>query len=134
MRAPGKYLVAMIWWIILLFLPYLLTCSPIRYASSHLVYLVPIVLTLAAAAVLNFLEIDTEFWSRRGRWGRYVILVIAYTCVIGASLVLTVVLNSCGAVAFYGGDAGGSFALLYIPSILFYWIAGAIFCRMTRKQ
>ena len=69
-----------------------------------------------------------KFWSHRRLWGRFVILATAYTVVIGASLVFTCVLDSYRLVAYFGGDAEGSFGLLYFPSIVFYWLVGAVVC------
>ena len=128
MTGPGKYLVLMIWWILAFFILQIASFSIWAHFSSYLVFFIAFAFTLAFAIALNLMEAKRKLWSRRGHWGKYVVLTSAYTVAIVASLVVTVTLDSYRLVAYVGGDAGGSFGLLYIPSVLFYWLAGAVVC------
>ena len=131
LRGPGKYLVMMIWWILVFFFVQLYSDPLWSYVSSYLVYFIAFAFTLGGAILLNLLESRLRLWSRRRRWGKLIIIATAYTVAIGASFVLTIVLDSYDVVADLGGDAGGSFGLLYLPSIVFYLIAGAVVCTLV---
>ncbi len=128
LRGPAKHLVIMIWWILLSFFLHVFSYPLQGYLSSYLVYFIPFGFVLGVAVLLNLCEWRLRLWSNSKHWGRLLILGTAYTVAIGASLVVTISLNSRGAVAYFGGDAEGSIGLFYLPSIVFYWIAGAAAC------
>jgi hypothetical protein len=127
-NGPGKYLIVMIWWILAFFLMNLCSHPLWAYTSSYVVYFIAFVVTLGSAVFLNVLESRFKLWSHRGLWGRFVILATAYTIVGVVSLAVTFVLDSYRLLAYFGGDAEGCFALLYIPSIVLYWLVGTVVC------
>ena len=132
LHGPGKYLFMMIWWILAFFFVQLQSCPLQTYLSSYLVYFIAFPFVLAVAVLLDLLEWRTAIWSRRRLWGRFVVLATAYTVAIGASLVATVVLDSYRLVRYFGGDAGGSFGLLYLPRIVVYWLGGGAVCGLVQ--
>ena len=131
LRGPGKYLLAMIWWILVFFFLRLYSYPFRDYLSSYLVFFIPLAFTVAVGFILNLFESKFRFWSTRSHWGRCFIITSAYTGAIGASLIITIVLDSRNLVAYFGGDPEGSFGVLYVPSIVFYWIAGAVVCGLV---
>lgn len=128
LRGPGKYMVVMTWWILVLFFATLCRYSLLDYLSSYLVFFIAFAFTLGVGILLNLFESTLNLWPKTKRWGRFIIMNTAYTVAIGASLIVTIRLDSFGVVAYFGGDSAGSFALLYLPSIVFYWVVGATVC------
>lgn len=125
---PGKYLIVMIWWIMAAFFVQLPFHPLWRYFSSYLAYFVVFFFALVVATLLNVMESRAGSWSRRGVWGKFVLLATAYTVTMMASLIVTIVLDGYRVVAYFGADACGSVGLLYLPSIGFYWVAGGVVC------
>jgi hypothetical protein len=137
LKGPGKYLVLMTWWILVCFVIQLYSYPVASYLSSYLIYLIAFIFTICGAALLNLLESRFELWSHRGLCGKLILLTIAYTATIGANLIAIMIFDSLnyhlryGLDLYFGGDAGGSFGLLYVPSIVIYWGIGMVVCTVV---
>jgi len=127
-RHPGVLLLAMMSWIAPFLALDLFSHSVMADAASFVPYWVVGGFAVTGILLLEFLEHRLRIWSQRGLWGKFVVAMSAYSVVIGASLTVTVLLDAFGYVAYFGGDAGGSFGLLYVPSVILFWVVGGVIC------
>jgi len=134
-KRPGLYLVLMGWWI-LVFLGIDLARYPIHgFLLSYVPYFVALILFMVFAVFLTFLDFKFNWWERMRHWGRFLLLIGSYAITTIAILVIVITLDSWRLIQYFGGDAGGSFGLLFVPSILVYFICGAILSAvLTAKQ
>lgn len=65
-------------------------------------------------------------WRRLRYWGKYAIVCGVYTGLSGLLIYLTILGESAGYLAHFGGDGCGSFVLCYTPMAVLYWIAGGV--------
>ena len=125
---PGYFLMLMAWWIVPFFAIHLVSYPVHRFLPSFLPFFVAFVVIAAAGSIVTMVENKTGFWERSGRWKRYGILTSSYAAAVVVILLATVGLDYWGFVGYFGGDAAGSFGMLYIPSAIFYVIGGAVLC------
>lgn len=127
MKRSGVILMGMtLWWNVPLFVVYLPTYSFRTHLRSYLLYLVVIGVALVFARVLSALDANMGWWNRCGYWGKYALLCGAYAVEMAAILVVLLLLDAYHILAYFGGDAGGSVGMFFLPSILVYLLAGAL--------
>jgi hypothetical protein len=122
----------MSWWIAPFFIAALMSYSIVSNISSYLPFFVAFVFYAAAGFLLGFLDVKVGFWSRSGLWKHYLILVVGYTVTTICILLLTVIIDDYGLISYFGGDAAGSFGMLYFPLMVLYAVAGAILCAVFK--
>lgn len=124
----GKYLMLMTYGWIAPFALLHLGRYPLRqYQTSYYPFLVAFVTTAVVSLAGGILERRYNFWEPGGFWQKYFLLMGMYCLNIGVILVITLIMSSYGWISYFGGDAEGSFGMLYIPSAFFYLTAGMIF-------
>jgi hypothetical protein len=128
MRKPGTYLLLMAWWIVPFFILALASYPVGAYLTSYVPFLAAFVIIPVCAFILAGLDARLEFWERFGFWKRYFVLTGAYALTMVIVLAVTVTLDFYGLAGYFRGDAAGSFGMLYIPSVVFYFVSGALFC------
>jgi hypothetical protein len=74
--------------------------------------------------LLNSWNQSTGFWSNYGVWKKYFLLVGMYSLAAILTVISIMALDSIGLARYFGGDAGGSFGLLFFPSMIFYIVIG----------
>jgi len=116
----------MSWWIAPFFIVALLSRPIGENIRSYLPFFISFIVFAAAGCLLGFLDARFGFWTRAGLWKRGLILVIGYAATAITALLLTIIVDYYGLISYFGGDAAGSFGLLYIPSIIFYAVAGGV--------
>jgi len=100
--------------------------SPGRYLSSFYPFGVAVLVTALTGWGCGKMEKKLGFRSQGGFWPKYFILIGWYWLNIVVILAVTLTLDARGWIGYFGGDAAGSFGMLYIPSAIFYTVAGAI--------
>jgi hypothetical protein len=133
---PGRYLLLMtFWWIAPFLVVGLADFSPEHWPLSYVPFLVALAVTLPLCALCNRLERRQGALRRSGFWTRYFLLNAWYTLNMVLILTITLTLDNYRLVRYFGGDAGGSFGMIYIPSILFYLVGGLVLglVRQVRK-
>jgi len=125
---PGVCLALMSWWIIPFLAAAVLTHPLSEYPRSYLPFLIAFGGMVLFAVALNVINLRLRVWERVGHWGRFLILSGSYALSVVATLAATLVLDSYGALDYFGGDAEGSFGMLFIPSVLGYFVLGGIAC------
>ena len=80
------------------------------------------------AVTLNVINLRWQIWERTGHWGKFFILIGCYSLSVAAILAVTLVLDSYGALDYFGGDAEGSFGMLFVTSVFGYAVVGGIVC------
>ena len=133
----GAYLILMTYgWITPFLIIGLYSYPPAHYLSSFYPFGVAVLVTVLTGFWCGRLEKKFGFWSQGGFWPRYFILIGGYWLNIVVILAVTLTLDARGWIGYFGGDAAGSFGMLYIPSAIFYTAAGAIwgFCRNMAKR
>lgn len=123
----GAYLILMTYgWIAPFLLIALWRYSPGRYLSSFYPFGVAVLVTALSGWGCGKMEKKLGFWNQGGFWPRYFMLIGWYWLNILVILAVTLTLDARGWIGYFGGDAAGSFGMLYIPSAIFYTGAGAI--------
>jgi hypothetical protein len=125
---PGLCLALMSWWIIPFLAASVLTHPISEYPRSYLLFLIALGGIVSFAGALNVINLRWQVWGKMGHWGKFLILSGCYTLSVAAILAVTLVLDSYGALDYFGGDAEGSFGMLFIPSVLGYFVLGGIAC------
>lgn len=125
-KNPVFYFILMSWWIILFFIFALLSYPVGKYFSSYLPFFISFAVIAVYAFFLSFLNSKFNFWERYGHWKRFFVLIGTYSITIISILIIVVTLDSNGLIQYFGGDAGGSFGLLFLPSIILYFILGVL--------
>jgi hypothetical protein len=126
LKRPGLYLILMAWWIAVFFIIALFSYPVKSYLSSYVPFFVAFVVILASGIALNIIETKFLFWRDMGHWGRFLILTGSYAFAILVILVITLTLDSYRLIGYFRGDPEGSFGMLYVPSVIFYFLAGTI--------
>ena len=110
LRPPGIFIFIMtaIW--ALPFAVRTVAAEPLEF-NSHLYHVAFFGIPAITSVILNLSKKIMEIWSRNGIWSRIFIICCGY----GASAIITVLIVMDW--GFYGGDAGGSYALFLLPSI-----------------
>jgi hypothetical protein len=126
LKSPGTCLVLMAWWIIAFFMIDLFRFHVRGYLSSYVPYLVAFIVLFSFGIAMNILEVKLQFWSRLGHWGKLVVLTVSYALAVHVMVFLTLTLYSYGLVGFFGADPEGSFGMLYLPSVAFYFVVAAV--------
>lgn len=127
-KNPGLYLFLMGWWIIPFFVIELASHPVNKYFSSYVPFFIAFVVLGASGYVLGLLNGSFGFWTRYNVWKRFGLLVGVYALSVILIVVLVIILDAYHLVAYFGGDAGGSFGLLFIPSIVVNIVLGMIIC------
>jgi hypothetical protein len=121
----GKYLLLMTYWWILPFLAVALyQFSPWEHLPSYYVFFIPFIIAGIISLICGRIEAYTGWWSRAGFWKKYLILMGVYIVNIKLIFFVTVTLHDLRVLHYFGGDAEGSFALLYPYTIPFYLVMG----------
>jgi len=128
MRKPGTYLLLMAWWIVPFFLLALASYPVGAYRTSYVPFLAAFTVIAVCAFLLSHLDARLDFWERSGLWRKYFVLTGAYAVTIGLVLAATLTMDAFYLVGYFGGDAAGSFGMLYLPSVIVYFVSGALFC------
>lgn len=120
------FLLAMtLWWLIPFFARDLLGYPLLSHLRSHLLYFVTFSMATLFALLVGYVDRRSRFWKRYAYWGRYLIISGLYALQMILIVLILSVLDYWNLLRYFGGDAGGSVGFLFLPSILFYWIAGA---------
>jgi hypothetical protein len=133
---PGRYLLIMIfWWMTPFLLVALARFSPARWPLSYVPFLVAVAVTLLLSALCGRLEQRHGYWRRSGFAPRYFLLNGWYALNVCLILAVTLSLDYLHLVGYFNGDPEGSFAMLYLPSVLLYLVGGLILglARQVRK-
>ncbi len=125
LKNPGLYIVFMGWWIIPFFIRELGSHPVTKYFSSYIPFFIAFLVMGTSGCILGLLNSRFNFWTRYGIWKRYLVLEGMYSLAAILTVTFIVILDFYGFVAYFGGDAGGSFGLLFFPSIFFYLVMGA---------
>lgn len=125
-NGPGKYLIFMMWWAFIAIIPRLFAYDLTYYFSSYLPLIIPITVTLIVSLSINLLDSIYLLWNQWGIWKKYLILMGAYALINIVSLIIISILSTYRMLDYFGGDPEGSIGMLYLPSIFFYGIVGAI--------
>ena len=121
----GKYLLLMTYWWILPFLVISLSQFPLlENLPSYDTYFIPFIITGIFSLICGLVERQTDWWSRAGFWKRYFALNGLYILNISLIIAVTITLHDYRLLRYFGGDAEGSFGLLYPYTIVFYLVAG----------
>jgi hypothetical protein len=131
LKNPGLYVVFMGCWIIPFFIAALISYPMTEHVYSYIPFFIAFLVLGTSGYVLGSLNSRFDFWTRYGMWKRCCVLVGMYTLAVGLILVLVVTLDSYRLVTYFGGDAGGSFGLLLLPSIIIYLALGGVFATIT---
>ena len=129
-RNPGIYLAIMGWWIMPFFGSSLARYPVTAYFSSYVPFLLVFFSIAVSGIILWRMNIKNGFWNRSGHWRRFSILWGTYALSISVALAITLILDSYNMIAYFGGCAAGSFGMLYIPSIVLYFIFGILLSTM----
>ncbi len=125
--SPALLLLMMsLWWVLPVFAIHLFRHPFAEYFSSHLLYLVVIGIALLTAAGASVANAMIPRWEDAGPWEKYYWLAAAYTIQMIVTLTITLILDAYHLIRYYGGDAAGSIGMLFIPSVIFYFIVGVI--------
>ena len=131
---PGLCLGLMAWWIIPFLAAAVLTHPISEFPRSYSVFLIALGGIASFAGALNVINLRRQIWERTGHWGRVLILIGCYALYVVATLAVTLVFDSYGALDYFGGDAEGSFSMLFIPSVLVYFVLGVIACAVLSAR
>jgi len=106
-----------LWWVVPFFVAAVVRYPITTNMSSYIPFAV-----ITATTALSCIAVATvaKKYRAKNHWRTYIILNTTYAANVAAAMALTIALDSIGAVTYFGGDAAGSFGMLYIPSILFY--------------
>jgi hypothetical protein len=112
-----------LWWVAPFFI-----AAVARYpVGTNMPSFIPFaVITATTALSCIAIAAVVKKYRAKNYWQTYIILNTAYAANVAAAMAVTIALDSIGAVAYFGGDSAGSFGMLYIPSVLFYLISGAV--------
>ncbi|MDP3182131.1 MAG: hypothetical protein Q8M54_04855 [Desulfobaccales bacterium] len=100
--------------------------SLFSHIDSYYPFFIAFIITVILSYLMGLLEKRTGYWDRSGYWGKYIILNGLYILNIALILVMTLSLDYFRLIKYFGGDAAGSFGMLYIPSVMFYLLLGLI--------
>ena len=114
------------WWMAPFLVVALANFSPGHWPRSYVPFMVAIAVTLLLSALCNWLERRQGSWRRSGFWTRYFLLNGWYALNMVLILGVTLTLDSFRLMRYIGGDAEGSFGMLYLPSVLLYLVLGLI--------
>jgi hypothetical protein len=124
-KAPVYIIFITLIWVLPFFLR---DCNQVPIAKDFLPYFVVVSVALIIAAVLFVLNITVWRWEELNIWIKYLIILVSYSTGYVTCLSLMDQLNSKGYLRFFGGDAGGSFFLLYFPTVILYAVIGGVTC------
>lgn len=125
MKRSSWILLGMTWWWILPFCLADILSHPFRAnLRSHALYLVTLAVSLACARLLGWADDRFGLWARWNDWGRWLLVMGAYAVQMALLVAALVFMDARRWLAYYGGDAGGSVGLVYLPSVVFYLAAG----------
>jgi hypothetical protein len=111
-------------WVVPFFIIGLIRYSLFDYFTSFIPFFVTFVIYGITGLLLNSWNQSTGFWSNYGVWKRYFLLVGMYSLAAILTVISIMALDSIGLARYFGGDAGGSFGLLFFPSMIFYIVIG----------
>jgi hypothetical protein len=133
-RRPGMLLIIMMWWTMPFFIRDMLTYNSYKYLSSYLTYIIGWSVAIICGTLLNLIESKWIPWNSMRYWGKYATIMMAYIVTVIVIVSIIIILDEYRIVEYFGGDAGGSFGLLYGPSILGYIILGLIGSRLLNRK
>jgi hypothetical protein len=123
----GKYLLIMTCWWILPFLVINLSQFPFwEHLPSYYPFFIPFIITGIFSILCGLVEAQTGWWSRAGFWKKYLVLNGLYILNIFLIIHVTITLDNYRMLRYFGGDACGSFGMLYPWTIPLYLLAGII--------
>lgn len=125
--SSGKYLIIMTyWWIVPFFIIGLISFPLRQYIDSYYPFFIAFIITIIIGFICGALEGRYDYWHRSGYWKKYFIINGIYLLNIIFILIITLILDCFHFIKYFGGDAAGSFGMLYIPSVIFYLLFGLI--------
>lgn len=132
------------WWSIPAFVIQLQHYPFNKYQSSYLIYHVIFGVTLAYGALL-IKDKKAKKWEELSVRQKFFWLSSRYAINIGLMLLSVGVLSHFHLLEYFGGDGGGSIGMLFVPSVLAYFLPGLLVCflidwgkwireRLTRRK
>jgi len=115
-----------LWWLLPLFALNVAIHPLFLNLSSHFLYLVLIVIAGLASLAFSATCESAELWTESTPWGQYHVLCAGYTIQMIVSTGVVLYLGSIQAVEYYGAGVERSVALVFIPSVMVYFIAGVV--------
>jgi hypothetical protein len=123
----GKYLFLMTYWWILPFLVISLYYFPLlENLPSYYPFFIPFIIAGIFSILCGLVETQTGWWVRAGFWKRYLVLNGLYILNIYLILHVTITLDARGMLRYFGGDAEGSFGMMYTSTIPGYLLGGIV--------
>lgn len=127
MRGSGIALICMtLWWVIPFFVIDLFSHPLSSHVTSHLLYIIVILISLIFAYLLSVIDAKKNLWGRSAYWGKYLLLCGAYALQMIAILIVVLSLDEYRLIGYFGRDPESSVGMLFVPSILAYILLGAI--------
>jgi hypothetical protein len=123
---PGACLILLWWWVAPFLVVDLVKHAEFRHISGFWPYVATVIVVCLCAAALQAAERRAHFWSRSGRWSRFIILIGCYAVSVIAVLTVILILYNYGVPIHFNGDPEGSFGMLLIPSIVGYATLGVV--------
>lgn len=114
---PSKYLIIMnVTWIAPFFIQDVFMES--FSFSSYLTYLTSFFCLALVIFVINSTEVKFNFWQKLNFVSRLIVLNAIYASNVVITVEIISVMDEMRVLGFFGGDAAGSYLMLYYPSIL----------------
>jgi len=127
MRRSGIALICMTLWWVMPFFVIDLVAHPIHsHFSSHLLYIIVILISVISAYLLSVSDAKKGLWGRSAYWGKYLLLCGTYAAQMIVILIVVLSLDEYRLIGYFGRDPESSVGMLFVPSILVYTLLGAI--------
>jgi len=124
---PGRYLIFMTyWWVMIFLIMALCRFPPGRHPASYYPFVVALAIPALLSVICNRLENRYGYWGRSGFWKKYFLLNGWYALNVGLILAVSLTLDYFHLIRYFGGDPEGSFGMLYLPSVMMYLAFGFI--------
>ena len=126
---PGMVVACMsLWWVLPFFLRDVREFDVGTDLPSFMSYFIAFGGVFLLIPTVWVVEWRWGLWAKRRFGGRALYAALLYAILVCGVLLVHIHLDACGLIEYFGGDAGGSFGLLYVPSAVFYLVlAGAGF-------
>ena len=133
-RASVTLFLISVWYLIPLFILELTTYPFVPYFKSHLLYIAAISISLIFAVAIEFADSKWNLWKKNGYWVKYLLVLGAYTIQMIVIFLAMAILAQWKMLAYYDSCPGGSIGMLFLPSIPLYFIIGAFWGVIRKKQ
>ncbi len=129
---PSIYLLVMtLWWSIPFFIMSLLHYPLVPYLSSYLLYFSIFGATITLIIFINVQKFPAVYWESSSRTRKYFFMCILYSINMIAILVIALSLSHFRLLEYFGGDPEGSIGMLFIPTIVGYFLLGFAYVFIT---